>query len=345
MTSLENSDHNHCSKCVTPLTCTAQHSLNSCPIVSCANNACVFKYHQCKQTDHLENTCPHQYVDCINKCNGCRLRIKRKELGEHLEHCPASIIQCSSYRVRRLWNKEEKSGKLKWPCPVATEATELATLDLCSDVTKLDLSAILLKQDYESLRRFALEKPLRFSRLYGYIIGLDFGGEYSYGNFGFLARLLKKVKSKVFKDIECENCVIFNNEEGCLACRHRIKNLEESRFVEMKTKYFKEFNSCLFMVSSYEQFIEREVHLQEDFLKVYDAHFSKPKKSAPKTNEDDGLNDRDLTDKLRANNNEILKYIELNQTLGLNESKEVPCNEFYDHSDAYKLKGKFIHLF
>ena len=197
----------------------------------------------------------------------------------------------------------------------------------------------MLDQDYESLRKFAREKPLRFSRLYGYIIGLDFGDDYSYGNFGFLSRLLKKVKSKIFKDIECENCVIFNNEEGCLACRHRIKNLEESRFVEMKTKYLKEFNSLLFMVSNYEQFIEREVYLHEEFLETYDKFFSKPKK-APKTNEYDSLNDKDLNDKLIENNNEILRHIELSPNLGLNECKEVPCNEFFDHSDAYKLKGK-----
>ena len=124
MTSLENSDHNHCSKCVTPSSCSALATPNSCPVIVCANS-CVFRYHMCKEREHLENTCPNQYVDCINKCNGCRLSIKRRDLGEHLKHCPASIIHCSSYRVRRLWNGEEKLNKLKWPCPIQTEAKQL----------------------------------------------------------------------------------------------------------------------------------------------------------------------------------------------------------------------------
>lgn len=338
MTSLENSDHNHCSKCVTPTTCT---TLNHCPIVACINN-CSFKYHLCKQTEHLENTCPNQFVDCINKCNGCRLEIKRSELGEHLKNCSASIIQCNSYRVRRLINKDEKYSRLKWPCPISTESIDLATIT-CEFRTKHsnanNLSRILLNQDYESLKKFSQERPLRFSRLYGYLIGHDVAKDYSnVPLFSFLSRLLRNVKSQIFKDIEAENCIVFNTELGCAACRYRIKNYEIDRYTHILQNHFDSFYSVLKNVNDYEQFVEEEIYSKPEFLKIYEQFYFKPKKTRPQDLEVDNLNDKELNEKLIENNKGIIKVIELNETLRLNESKEVPCDAFYDHSDAYRLK-------
>lgn len=187
-------DHQHCSVCIN-LKCTGK----SCPVVSC-KNLCSFMLHECKLDEHLSETCPNEYVDCINKCNGCKLLIKRKDLGNHLKCCIASVIKCGSYRVRRIISKDEKLNRLKWPCPVDTEFKDLANLKE-SGPYKTNMNEILLKQDYASVKRSAKENPLRFSRLYGYLIGLDVGKDFSDGRFSFLSRLLKNVKSSIFKVI------------------------------------------------------------------------------------------------------------------------------------------------
>ncbi len=46
--------------------------------------------------DH-NKVCLELEVDCINRCNGCRLRMKRKNLNTHMEHCPASVLTCQYY--------------------------------------------------------------------------------------------------------------------------------------------------------------------------------------------------------------------------------------------------------
>ena len=186
------SEHKHCSDCIN-LKCT----LGNCPVIPCVNS-CQFMFHECKLKEHLTETCPNEYVDCINKCNGCKLLIKRSDLGNHLKFCIASVMKCGSYRVRRIVNKEEKFNKLKWPCPIFSELTDLAKLE-CSNLSKDNINEILLKQDYANVKRFSKENPLRFSRLYGYLIGLDVGKDLADGRFSFLSRLLKNVKSSIFK--------------------------------------------------------------------------------------------------------------------------------------------------
>jgi hypothetical protein len=189
------SDHEHCSFCFVPSACSQRLP---CPLVACPN-LCAATFHACKTHDHVHLICPNQPVPCINATNGCRLRLRRALLGAHLAHCPASVLECTSFKVRRLLNRHDKHHKLKHPCPVELERQQLASRSAppaaCEDINK-----VLLDQDYTSLAEFARDKPLRFSRLYGYLVGLDVGKDFSLQtNFAFLSRLLRPVKSQVFK--------------------------------------------------------------------------------------------------------------------------------------------------
>jgi len=305
-------------------------------------------------------------VPCLNQTNGCRLSLIRAHLGAHLTHCPASVIECNSFKVRRLNSRTEKNSHLKHPCPIELEKKQLEIinkeiskdlLDNCQDINK-----VLLDQDYASLEQFSREKPLRFSRLYGYLIGLDVGKDLSLQtNFSFLSRLLRNVKSQIFKgnsyeyfvnflgfhlsfkiifilDIQIENCIVFNTEVGCFACRARIRRCEEERFDRLKQ--LDEFYSLLRNISDFEAFLSEELYDNQKFLNIYEQVFPTPKKVRPER-EKDTLDDQELNEKLVQNNKEILKVIELND-LRLNVAKEAPCHDFFEHSDAYKLKGKMI---
>lgn len=180
--------------------------------------------------------------------------------------------------------------------------------------------------------------------MYGYLIGLDVGVDFELQkNFSFLSKLLKSVKSKIFNDIESENCIVFNTETGCFACRARILKYEEERFDEMKKLHFDDFYSVLKNVFTYEQFVEEEIHLRPEFLKIYEQFYKRPKKERMKL-EADSLDDEELNGKLIENNREILEVIELSE-MRFNVMKDVPCHEFFDHSDAYKLKGMFYSFY
>ena len=199
---MSNNIHEHCSKCFDLINCV----FKQCDLISCVNK-CGFKYHACKSNDHLKYICQNQHVECINECNGCRLKIKRSDLGSHLVHCVASVIKCSSYRVRHLFNKEQQFDHLKWPCPIESEKnfhaankkTEEEEEDNFHNKKSININAILLEQDYKSLYKFSADNPIRFHRLYGYLIGLDLGIDYSNTRFSFMANLLRNVKSKIFK--------------------------------------------------------------------------------------------------------------------------------------------------
>ena len=79
-----------------------------------------------------------------------------------------------------------------------------------------------------------LKYPLKFYRVYNHIINHVDNKDYSQSKFYFFSHLLVNVKSKVFKDIETENCIIYNDEDGCVACQTRIKSLENDRFLILK---------------------------------------------------------------------------------------------------------------
>ena len=196
---MSNNIHEHCSKCFNLNNCV----FKQCDLISCINK-CGFKYHECKSNDHLKHICQNQYVECINKCNGCKLKIKRRDLSSHLVHCVASVIKCSSYRVRYLFNKEQKFDHLKWPCPIETEKNFHAVNkkmeeESFNNTKSININEILLEQDYKSLYKFSADNPIKFHRLYGYLIGLDLGIDYSNTRFSFMANLLRNVKSKIFK--------------------------------------------------------------------------------------------------------------------------------------------------
>ena len=57
-------------------------------MVNCIHECGVIA-HQCKMLDH-EEVCVNKMVSCINAAYGCEAVMPRKEIREHLAHCPAS---------------------------------------------------------------------------------------------------------------------------------------------------------------------------------------------------------------------------------------------------------------
>ena len=96
ITRMEHDDgiHSHCSSCFL-MTC--NHA--ECPVVPCING-CGTKYHKCKEEDHLQEICSEQEVACINNQYGCPDTILRRQQGQHLSVCPASIVICT-----HTWNR------------------------------------------------------------------------------------------------------------------------------------------------------------------------------------------------------------------------------------------------
>lgn len=329
--------HPHCSKCFNPNNCNQK---NDCKIIDCINRQCVMKFHECKLEDHLNGVCMYQFIDCVNKCNGCKLKIKRTDMSHHLNCCVASVIRCSSFKLRNLWNKKEKFDKLKWPCPIEQQLERNQSLtnsfSALNEPKKVNINDIILKQDYESVNKFAAENPLIFHRLYGYLIGLDVSSDFSRGRFSFLRRMLKNVKSRIFSDIETENCVILNNEEGCLACRYRIRHMEMKRFRETRTFENRiKFYSVLGELDDYATFIEEKIYKNPNFIKIYNKVFSEKKPEEPILTEE--LSRDEIDSKLLENNIEILKILELNSILKVNVTKEMSCESFIEY-DSYRLR-------
>ncbi len=222
----------HCSKCFKLNECAQSHA---CRLVQCENN-CGRVFHACKASEHLLEMCSQSLVNCLNQTNGCKLKIKRCDMSKHLMTCVACVVRCSSFRVRKIANKNEKSNHLKWPDPIWNEklnilnnnhhsfASSLANPNDCAQFSAemKNINEILLEQDIASLREFAEKQPLKFHRMYGYLIGLKIFKDYSQSKFSFMKYLLKNVKSKVFRDIETENCIVWNDEDGCAACQSRV---------------------------------------------------------------------------------------------------------------------------
>jgi hypothetical protein len=241
--------HDHCLNCFTFLNC---KNKSECDIISCRNN-CGAKYHTCKDVYHLNEICSQQNVPCLNKVNGCRLEIKRHLMYKHLISCPASVVQCTAYSTRKIINKNKKFKTLKWDDPIDLQKRSLALTisqhDLQTNSNGDNINKILLKKDLETLRKFSVENPLKFHRMYGYLIGLDVSKDYSQSRFSFMRKLLNNVKSKIFKDIQTENCIVFNDEVGCSACQRRTRNRENERFEILKADRFG-FNSVLRGISN-----------------------------------------------------------------------------------------------
>ncbi len=82
-------DHDHCLRCVRS-SC-KEHP--TCSVEDC-RNGCGVSLHCCKWEEHDRHTCPEALVNCTNATYGCRLLLSRKNLGNHIQHCPASIVSC-----------------------------------------------------------------------------------------------------------------------------------------------------------------------------------------------------------------------------------------------------------
>ena len=68
-------------------------------------NSCGFSSHRCKWEEHNENTCPEAIVPCINAENGCKELMNRRNLGTHLQCCPASVVRCRAVHSRKVNSK------------------------------------------------------------------------------------------------------------------------------------------------------------------------------------------------------------------------------------------------
>lgn len=331
-------NHVHCSKCYKVAEC---NSVTDCKIVTCSNRQCGARMHECKLDEHLNEICWYQFTECINKCNGCKLKIKRIDMSQHLKCCCASVIRCSSFRLRNLWNKNEKFQKLKWPCPIQLEyeRNSKSIVDSTNVSKPQNMSDILLKQDYESIRKLAADSPLIFHRLYGYLIGLDVSSDFSRGRFSFLRKILKNVKSKIFPDIEAENCVILNDETGCLACQYRIRHLERKRFRETRTFENRiKFYSVLGELDDYATFVEEKIYEKPAFIKIYSNVFLAEKETKETVHHElPSFSKAEIDSKLLENNREILQVLELNPVLKVNITKEMACESFIEY-ESYRLK-------
>lgn len=228
----------HCLNCINLRLCCNNNNTNTnnnnnnktsnqsdeCQVISCPNK-CDFKFHACKLNQHLVDTCPNETIDCINRNNGCKLRLKRFDLTYHLHRCAANVVRCSSFGMRMIKNRSSLAatlsgggGELKWPDPIREQKRQLEENSLLVEERRrleefetTTINQVLLAQDYKSLKQFAKQYPLRFQRMYGYLIGLklDNLNNTQQNKFLFMRYLLKNVKSKIFKVVICLNKINF----------------------------------------------------------------------------------------------------------------------------------------
>ncbi len=83
----------HMSKCSVML-----DEITSSKTVEC--DSCSAVVQESDLPDH-NKVCMEHRTSCINKPFGCQLKMKRKEMNHHLQHCTASIVNCS-YTYSRI---------------------------------------------------------------------------------------------------------------------------------------------------------------------------------------------------------------------------------------------------
>eukprot|EP00095_Tigriopus_kingsejongensis_P008525 maker-scaffold81_size397536-snap-gene-0.19 protein:Tk08525 transcript:maker-scaffold81_size397536-snap-gene-0.19-mRNA-1 annotation:"low quality protein: f-box only protein 40" len=88
--------HKHCVDCYSFKLCSGDDG--ACEFIQCSTH-CGAVFHGCKESEHLE-LCPNIRVPCLNAGNGCSLEMMRRDLGTHLETCPASVVMCMAE-----WNR------------------------------------------------------------------------------------------------------------------------------------------------------------------------------------------------------------------------------------------------
>jgi hypothetical protein len=334
----------HCFKCVNLNTCKFS---TQCQLVSCPNQ-CGCMFHECKSSEHLTHTCANQKVDCTNRAYGCKLKIKRSEMSRHLMTCAASVIRCSSYRMRKMRNKNEKNTQLKWPDPIEEECKRMLNVNdkIRSRDCQLDCSNIndiLLEQDYLAVKEFADANPLKFIRMYGHLIGIKIFKDYSQSKFSFMKHLLTNVKSQIFPGLESENCIVFNDEQGCSACQCRLKTLESELFRKLRLNFH--FDSVLYDVLYYDDFVDKKVYLRRDFVECYEKYYLREKAAEAHSNLNTNSNEEaeselTLNQKLLSSNKELVDVIELNKIMKLNVAQELPCEAFQLQYESYRTIEK-----
>jgi hypothetical protein len=341
----------HCRNCIKINEC--NFSLN-CKLIYCPNN-CDFQLHECKLDEHINEICCNSFVNCINYSNGCKSIIKRSLLGKHLTECSASVVQCGSYRIRSITNNNKKQTDSKkdsnWPDPIYMDRlSNLGDKNININESKYEnINDSFLNLDYNYLTEFSNKYPLKFYRIYSHFLNHVDTKDYTKSKFYFFKHLLVNVKSKIFKDIETENCVIYNDEEGCFTCQTRIKSLERDRFNELKRN--EKFDMFLRNIYDFDVFIEEKRYLDENFTIMYDKYYFEPfleiKKKQTKQFSDEfseletemDTQNRDyLLEKLYKYNNEIIKLTDLNKCLKLNTLESSSCEPFQMNYELYRIK-------
>ena len=82
--------HGHCESCF-KVNC----KYDLCKLMDCIQPGCGQRMHSCKQQDHL-NICLKVRVPCLNSEFGCNLVLLRDHIRNHLQRCPASVVNCKS---------------------------------------------------------------------------------------------------------------------------------------------------------------------------------------------------------------------------------------------------------
>ena len=86
--------HAHCASCYN-ISCTRVPDYSySCELIEC-ELGCDRVFHACKQKLHMA-ICWVNIVPCINKQNGCNLKIQKSDMAAHLLTCPANVVVCSN---------------------------------------------------------------------------------------------------------------------------------------------------------------------------------------------------------------------------------------------------------
>ncbi|RNA03663.1 hypothetical protein BpHYR1_024172 [Brachionus plicatilis] len=243
-------------------------------------------------------------------------------MSAHLMRCCANVVHCSAFRMRKLVHKNSPKQNLN-----------------SRSSNPLNINDILLQQDYARLRQFSRQQPLKFQRMYGHLIGLKLDPDSSEFRLSFLNLLLKTVKSRVFKDIEAENCIVFNDDLGCSACQTRIKYLEMERFNKLKKDRY-HFDFVLREVFTYEEFMHRKVYENEQFVDAYEQFYVRPSREDREAKaESNVVNEcgEELDRKLKETNGELIEAIELDGVMKLNVAKELPCDAFQMSYESYRI--------
>uniref|UniRef100_A0A915E3J1 TRAF-type domain-containing protein n=1 Tax=Ditylenchus dipsaci TaxID=166011 RepID=A0A915E3J1_9BILA len=98
----EETRHFHCSICVR-----SQCNYELCKLQKC--NFCFVKLHPCKLEDHL-SICLRAPTRCPNLIYGCKAKLRREHISEHLPHCPCSLVVCSCVWCRNYISEKAKQS-------------------------------------------------------------------------------------------------------------------------------------------------------------------------------------------------------------------------------------------